>query len=81
MGERAGHKGKVAGLIFDSFGDFEGFVLETAEGERRYFGREHEIELLAERAWRERLRVTVFAGRDEPTRASSIVIREPPTPI
>lgn len=79
--ERVGHKGKVAGLIFDRFGDFEGFVLETAEGERRYFSREHEIELLAERAWRERLRVTVFVERDEPKRAASIVIWEPPAPI
>ena len=42
--ERSGHTGKVAGLIFDRFGDFDGFVLQTAEAERRYFSREREIE-------------------------------------
>ncbi len=79
--KRVGHEGKVAGLLFDRFGDFEGFVLETAETERRYFSREREIEQLAERAWRERLRVTVFAERDEPKRVASVVIWEPPAAI
>src|SRR5262249_50617185 len=43
--ERGRHEGKIGGLIFDHFGDFEGFLLETAHGERRYFSREREIEL------------------------------------
>jgi hypothetical protein len=79
--ERVGQTGKIIGLIFDHFGDFAGFLLETAEGERRYCSREHEMELIAERAWRERLRITVYSERDEPKRAASIVIWEPPTPI
>src|SRR5262249_33899771 len=79
--ERIGHTGKVAGLIFDRFGDFDGFVLQTAEAERRYVSREHEIELLAERAWRARLRITVFSERDEPKRVALIEIWEPPAAI
>lgn len=78
---RVRHTGKVSGLMFDRFGDFEGFVLATDGGDRRYVSREREIEALAERAWRERLRVTVVAERDEPSSPGSIVIWEPPTPV
>jgi hypothetical protein len=70
--------GKISGLIFDHFGDFEGFVLETLESEHMFHSREKEMERLAERAWRERLRVTVYAERDEPHRPVSILVREPP---
>jgi hypothetical protein len=70
--------GKIAGLMFDRFGDFEGFLLDTEEGERVYHSREKEMERLAERAWRERLRITVFVERDEPRRPVSLIVREPP---
>jgi len=36
---------------------------------------------LAERAWRERLRITVWAERHEPHRPLSIIVREPPVPL
>jgi hypothetical protein len=73
--------GKIAGLIFDRFGDFEGFLLDTGDGERKFLSREREIGELAERAWRERLRITVRAERDEPHRPASIIVREPPAPF
>jgi len=73
--------GKITGLVFDHFGDFEGFLLDTEDGERKFFSREKEIEELAERAWRERLRITVWAERHEPHRPSSIIVREPPAPF
>ncbi|MFI5394243.1 MAG: M14 family metallopeptidase [Candidatus Binatia bacterium] len=73
--------GKIAGLIFDRFGDFEGFLLDTEDGERKFFSREKEVEELAERAWHERLRVTVCAERHEPHRPLSIIVREPPAPL
>ncbi len=79
--EREGHRGKIAGLLFDRFGDFEGLVLDTAEGERRYFSHERDVEALAERAWRERLRVAVLVERDDPRHAASIVIWEPPVHV
>jgi hypothetical protein len=34
---------------------------------------------LAERVWRDRLRITVWVDRDEPHRPSSIIIRQPPS--
>ena len=76
--EREEFTGKIAGLIFDRFGDFEGFVLDTEDGDRKFFSREKHIEELAERAWRERLRITVWAEHDEPHRPLSIIVREPP---
>ena len=79
--ERTAHTGKISGLIFDHYGDFEGFILETDEEERRYYSREKEIALVAERAWRERLRLTVLAERDEPHRPATLIVREPPVPI
>lgn len=76
--EEIARTGKVAGLIYDRYGDFEGFVLSTAEHERRFFSREQDLAWLAERAWRERLRITVWAERDDPRRPTRIVIHQPP---
>jgi hypothetical protein len=77
----AEYTGKVAGLIFDHFGDFEGFVLETECSEHTFFSRERAIEGLAERAWHERLRITVRTECDESHRPVSIIVREPPVSI
>jgi hypothetical protein len=73
--------GKVAGLIFDHFGDFEGFVLETNLGERRFHSRERHMEQLAERAWRARLRITVSVAEHEPHRPLTVEVCEPPAPL
>ncbi|HEV8324329.1 MAG TPA: M14 family metallopeptidase [Myxococcota bacterium] len=70
--------GKVAALLFDRFGDFDGFVLDTAHGDRKYLSREKNLAELAERAWRERLRVTVCAQRHAPHRPESIIVHHPP---
>jgi hypothetical protein len=52
--------GKITGLLFDHFGDFDGFILETAQGARhRFFSREAAILRLARDAWLERYVVTV----------------------
>jgi hypothetical protein len=75
------HTGKISGLIFDHYGDFEGFILETDEGERRYFSRETEIRTLAERVWTDRLRITVIAERERPEIQQKIIIRRPPAPF
>jgi hypothetical protein len=73
--------GKVAGLIFDRFGDFDGFLLDTEDGERSFSSREKDIAQLVERAWRERLRITVSAERHSPHKPESIIVREPPVPF
>lgn len=53
--------GKVSGLLFDHFGDFEGFTLETYNGaHHRFFSREAAICELAREAWLKRYVVTVI---------------------
>ncbi|MFL6863816.1 MAG: hypothetical protein ACJ8DZ_12555, partial [Allosphingosinicella sp.] len=53
--------GKVSGLLFDHFGDFEGFTLESYGGaHHRFFSREAAILGLARTAWIERYVVTVL---------------------
>jgi hypothetical protein len=78
---KRGRAGKICGLIFDQFGDFEGFMLKTGEGEVRFFSREKDMRDLAERAWRERLRITVWSEDDEPHRLVSVELRNPPAPF
>ena len=70
--------GKISGLIFDHFGDFEGFILETGEGERRFFSRERNMKDLAERAWLERLRITVRTAQHDRERPVLIIVGVPP---
>jgi hypothetical protein len=73
--------GKIAALIFDRFGDFEGFLLDTEDGERKVFSREPDMKRLAERAWAERLRITVVVEEERPRHALRILVRQPPTSI
>jgi hypothetical protein len=73
-----GFTGKVAGLVFDHFGDFDGFILETAHGDHQFHSREKEIAVLAERAWRDRLRITVHTATKDENRPLSVVIHRPP---
>ena len=36
-------RGKVVTILYDCFGDFEGFILDTCCGRRRFFAREHRL--------------------------------------
>ena len=54
------YTGKVIGIVYDRFGDFEGFRLLTEEGhEVSFHGREEKVELLVYRAWEERFVIRV----------------------
>jgi Domain of unknown function (DUF1929) len=53
--------GKVAEILYDCFGDFQGFVLEPCGGTRHIFHtREKSMEELVHRACRQRARLTVI---------------------
>ena len=47
--DRLHFTGKIAGLVFDRYGDFAGFLLDTEDGEREFSSREKEIAELAQR--------------------------------
>jgi len=68
--------GKVSGLLFDHFGDFEGFTLESYAGaHRRFFSRETRILKIAESAWRERHVVTVITVSAKSRAVARLLLR------
>jgi hypothetical protein len=71
--------GKVAGLIYDRFGDFEGFTLETELGRQKVFrARERSIEELARNAWLDRYVVSIVALKHEPHCPITVILRRAP---
>ncbi len=61
------HTCKIEWLIFDRFGDFEGFILRTDHGaEKQFRSRELRWAELARWAWQARITTTVFAEKREP---------------
>jgi hypothetical protein len=74
-GERAGYTGKITGLVYDRFGEFDGFLLDTEDGQRAFDTREDAIEDLVGRAWSEGIVVTVFVELSEPWRPVRFVLR------
>ncbi len=67
--------GKVAGLVYDHFGDFEGFLLEIGCGMLRKFdSRELRVERLAREAWETRCRLTVIVSKKRPECAERIIL-------
>ena len=62
---RAALHGKVCEVLFDCFGDFEGFVLSDCEEQRTFRSRERGIGELVLRACAERLVVCVYTSRDD----------------
>jgi hypothetical protein len=72
--------GKVSGLLFDHFGDFEGFTLESySGGQRRVFSREGAVLELARNAWRERVVVTVVVAGPQSRRVRRLLLRGVPS--
>jgi hypothetical protein len=72
--------GKVVGLEFDRYGEFCGFRLDTEDGERQLAAREHAVEDVVSRAWRDRILVAVVADVRAPHRVEQIVLLHAPRP-
>jgi hypothetical protein len=86
-GPGAGHQphdrrectGKVDAIVYDHFGDFKAFVIETFEGERRRFESHEAVVLeLVERAWERRIPTTVISSDDRPERPLEIILHGSP---
>jgi hypothetical protein len=78
QGQKHRHEatGKINGVVYDRFGDFEGFCLLTEEGhEHVYRSREAEIEALARFAWVERVVITVVSEAHKREEPVSIILR------
>jgi hypothetical protein len=75
---RSGKTGKVESLVYDRFGEFDGFTLELEDGRRRDFhSRKAGIERLVWRVWLEQVVVTVHPERHDPSTPASIILRRP----
>ena len=73
---RIEYTGKVSGVRYDRFGDFEGFDLRTDAGhERRFRGDEKVVGELVRTAWRERTVISVLVHDHDHEWPSSIVLR------
>jgi len=76
---RRGFIGKVIAIVYDRFGDFEGFTILTESGQERSFrGREHEVEKLVRDAWIERTVIEVFVEAHDHAWPVSIALRRSP---
>jgi len=73
--ETKSYTGKVCEVIYDCFGDFEGFVLESCCERHSFKSCEKGIAELVLRACRERMVVTIFVGAPPRNRIREIVIR------
>lgn len=66
-------EGKVAAILYDCHGDFEGFVLDECGRERGFVARERRIEELVRWAWRDRITIAVRTRAKDLRRPLSIV--------
>jgi len=77
--KRIEYTGKVMGLAFDRFGDFEGFLLLTEEGvEVSFLAREQAIEERVHEAWIDRMVISVFVEESKPEVPVLILLRRAP---
>jgi hypothetical protein len=80
--EREKHRrfeGKIAGLRYDRFGDFEGFSLRTEDDLHHFSTRDRGMELIVRQAWRERIAVLVITEEHEPREPLSIIFLRSPS--
>jgi hypothetical protein len=73
--------GKVSGIVYDHFGDFEGFIVETESSHHhRFFTREARMLALVREAWAERVRIRVVSelGREDIPRRLILLDRGTP---
>jgi hypothetical protein len=67
--------GKVAGIVYDHFGDFAGFIVEDESGEHhRFESRERPMLDVVQRAWEQRSRVLVVRERLRRSEPRSVIL-------
>jgi len=79
--QRTGYEGKISGLLYDRFGDFEGFWLDTEDGRRHFHNREKQVEELVREAWERRIAVLVLVEKGEREEPQTIVLLRPPSGV
>jgi hypothetical protein len=72
--EKPSYTGKVCEIIYDCFGDFEGFVLHTCDDKHHFKCREKGINELVLKACRDRLLLSVFVLEKDCDKITRIVV-------
>lgn len=76
--DRLHFEGKVAGIQYDNFGDFEGFWLQTREGRHEFSTRQREMLAIVSKAWKEQIAVMVVTEAHEPHEPISFILLRAP---
>ena len=77
-GREEGWTGKVSAILYNRFGDFQGFRLRTETGEEHVFhAHEPDMEALIRRAWEERWLITVEPSGHDHHWPRAVLLREP----
>jgi hypothetical protein len=77
--ENTSFTGKIDGVVYNHFGDFEAFILETFAGERHRFEcHEVHVQKLVQRAGLLRILTTVMLRQDHLVRPSEIILHGAP---
>src|ERR1035441_7068814 len=77
--EHPSFTGKVDGIVYHHFGDFEAFILETFEGKRhRFESDEARVHSVVQRAWMLRIVTTVVLRHDNPEHPFEIILHGVP---
>lgn len=71
---RTSYTGKICQIIYDCFGDFEGFVVDLCPKERFFKCQERSLEEIVKRACNERIKVTVYVHAEDKTRPFKIAL-------
>jgi hypothetical protein len=66
------YTGKICEIIYDCYGDFEGFVLDLCPEQRFFKCKERSMEEIVQRACSERLKVTVYVLAEQKGRPVKI---------
>ena len=71
------YTGKVVGIRYDAFGDFEGFTILSKDAREHWFRtREHEVEEIIHRAWIERTLISVLVELHDPHWPAAITLEK-----
>jgi hypothetical protein len=73
-GKRNQFTGKVSSILYDCYGDFAGFVIDTCDGRQVFPSCERAVEEIIRRACNERAKVTVLTDDNEDRRLLQLVM-------
>ena len=69
------YTGKICQVLYNCYGEFEGFILKDCSKEQLIKSNEPQIGELVIRALRERLKISIFVDKKDKNRICKVIIR------